>query len=137
MCWSSITRNRRQRTSAFPSSLAIVAAGMPSCKFESRLAGDVTIIDLSGRLTLGDPVASFRDEVSAQVSAQVSGKIVLNLAGLDYIDSAGLGELIATNKSASLRLVNVSKRVEDLMRLSNCHSLFAIHPNEQSAIADF
>ena len=109
---------------------------MPYCQFESRKAGDVIIVDLTGRLTLGDPVTNFRGMLS-RISVEGPRKIVLNLAGLDYIDSAGLGELIAANKSASIRLMNVSKRVEDLMRLSNCYSLFAIHPDEQSAIADF
>src|SRR6185295_14091110 len=99
-------------------------------------AGDVTVIGVSGRLTLGDPVFSLR-ETLATVSAAGHDNVILHLGGLDYIDSAGLGELIQATKRFSLKLVNVPKRVIDLMQLSKTYPLFKIHPDEESAIAGF
>lgn len=97
--------------------------------FRVRAAGDITVIDISGRLTLGDPVDGFLESVTACRS----GKMILNLSELAYIDSAGLGELIAVNKQSQVRLVNVPKRVEDLLRLTGNYALFNVQADEQAA----
>ena len=104
--------------------------------FKLRRAGDVTIIDITGRLTLGEPVTNFRDTIST-ISAEGTEKVILNLQGLDYIDSSGIGELIHTSKLVSVRLINVPKRVADLLRLTNCYALFDVRQDEQTAITSF
>lgn len=103
-----------------------------NASFHSKSNGDVVIIDAAGRLTLGEPVESLRNAVG-----NAAKKVILNLEKLDYIDSAGLGELIFLNKRIDLRLVTLPKRVEDLLRLTGSYALFNIQPDEQSALASF
>ena len=101
--------------------------------FNLRSAGDIRIIEVTGRLTLGDPVTNFRETIST-ISAEGITKVILNLQGLAYIDSSGIGELIHTNKLVSIRLINVPKRVADLLRLTNSYSLFDVRQDEQTAL---
>lgn len=96
--------------------------------FEARREGDVLVLDICGRLTLGEPVTRFQEIVVGE------RKVVLNLRGLEYLDSAGLGEVIRRNREATMRLVNVPKRVRDLLLLTGTEGLFNIQPDEQSAV---
>jgi anti-sigma B factor antagonist len=100
---------------------------MQAC-FAARREGDVLVLEIGGRLTLGGPVDQFQEEVAG------NRKIVLNLSGLEYLDSAGLGEFISLSRHATLRLVNVPKRVRDLLQLTGSEALFNIQPDEQAAI---
>lgn len=104
--------------------------------FQIRQTGEITLIDIVGRLTLGDPVTGLRDALSKGY-ANGRGKVILNLGGLEYMDSAGLGELIFVNKRSPLKLLNVPKRVEDLLRLTGSYALFDVQPDEQTAISSF
>lgn len=96
--------------------------------FAARQEGDVLVVEIGGRLTLGEPVDRFGEIVAR------SRNVVLNLSALEYLDSAGLGELIALSRQAMLRLVNVPKRVSDLLQLTGSQALFDIRPDEQAAI---
>jgi anti-sigma B factor antagonist len=88
----------------------------------TRLVGDVTIVDLSGRIALGDGSAGLRDLIRNLVS-EGNKKILLNLRNVDYIDSSGLGELVSAftsmrSKGGELKLLNLTKRVHDLLQIT-------------------
>src|SRR5581483_1030967 len=97
-----------------------------SVKMGTRGVKGVVIVDLSGRVTMGEACAAIRDEIRDQV-AQGSHKILLNLAEVSYIDSAGLGELTAAftsvkNRGGELKLVNLTKRVHDVMQITKLYT---------------
>jgi anti-sigma B factor antagonist len=112
-----------------------------SLKISTREADGVKIIDLAGRLTLGDTSVSIRDEVRTEIDGG-SLKMLLNLGEVAYIDSAGLGELISaytsvTNRGGELKLLNLTKRVHDLMQITKLYTVFDVFDNENEAIASF
>ena len=112
-----------------------------SLKLSTREVNDVVIIDLTGQITLGEACATLRDELHDQMT-QGAKKIVLNLAGVSYIDSAGLGELTAAftsvrNRSGALKLLNLTKRVHDLMQITKLYTVFDVYDDEKKAIASF
>ena len=106
-----------------------------------RDAGGVTVVDLSGRLTLGEGSALLRKTVRELLDANRSN-IVLNLADVVYIDSAGSGELVSAftavkNRSGSLKLLQLTKKVHDLLQLTKLFTVFDVYPDEKSAIRSF
>ena len=112
-----------------------------SLKMSNREVNGIVIIDLSGQLTLGESSAAIRDEVRDQTS-QGSRKILLNLANVTYIDSAGLGELTAAytsvkNRGGELKLLNLTKRVHDLMQITKLYTVFDVYDDEKKAITSF
>ena len=112
-----------------------------SMTMSSREVNGVSIIDLSGRLTMGETCAAIREEVHDAVS-QGARKILLNLADVSYIDSAGLGELTAAftsvkNRGGALKLLNLTKRVHDLMQITKLYTVFDVYDDERAAIASF
>ena len=112
-----------------------------SLKLNTREVNDVIIIDLSGRLTMGEACAAIRDEIRDEIS-QGHRKILLNLADVSYIDSAGLGELTAAytttkNREGQLKLLNLTKRVQDLMQITKLYTVFDVHDDERKAIGSF
>ncbi len=112
-----------------------------SLKMRTREAQEVVVIDLSGQITLGEASASIRDEIRDQL-ANGSRKILLNLAEVTYIDSAGLGELTSAytsvkNRGGSLKLLNLTKRVHDLMQITKLYTVFDVYDDEKKAIASF
>jgi anti-sigma B factor antagonist len=112
-----------------------------SFKMSTRETHDISIIDLSGQLTMGDACAGIRDEVRDELG-QGTRKIILNLADVTYIDSAGLGELTAAftsvnNRDGKLKLLNLTKRVRDLMQITKLYTVFDVYDDEKKAIASF
>ncbi|HYZ86511.1 MAG TPA: STAS domain-containing protein [Bryobacteraceae bacterium] len=112
-----------------------------SLSVSTRTVSDVTILDLDGRITLGDGTATLRDAVRGLASKDVK-KIVLNLGNVTYIDSAGLGELVGCrttvhNAGGTLKLLNLQKKVQDLMQITKLYTIFEAFDNEQAAIASF
>lgn len=112
-----------------------------SLKMSTREVHGIVIIDLSGQLTLGEASAAIRDEVRDQTSQGIH-KILLNLGDISYIDSAGLGELTAAytsvkNRGGELKLLNLTKRVHDLMQITKLYTVFDVHDDEKKAIASF
>ncbi|MBI3684643.1 MAG: STAS domain-containing protein [Acidobacteria bacterium] len=100
----------------------------------------VTIIDMAGRLTLGEPTFMLREAVRSE--GEKSKKLLLNLEGVSYIDSAGLGELagcLATmaGRGGAIKLVHVQKRLTELMQITRLCTLFEIHDNEPAALASY
>ena len=112
-----------------------------SLKLNTREVNDILIIDLSGKLTMGESVAAIRDEIHDEVTQGVR-KVLLNLADVSYIDSAGLGELTASytsvrNRGGELKLLNLTKRVRDLMQITKLYTVFDVYDDEKKAIASF
>jgi anti-sigma B factor antagonist len=108
---------------------------------KAREIGDVVVIDVSGRITLGEGNVMLRDIVRELVEKQ-NKRIVLNLGEVNYIDSSGMGELVKAhttvrNKGGQLKLVNLNKRVSDLLHMTRLSSVFDIHDSEAAAISSF
>ena len=112
-----------------------------SLKMSTREVKDVIIIDLVGQLTMGEASAAIRDEVRDEIGHGYK-KILLNLAEVTYIDSSGLGELTSSytsvkNRDGELKLVNLTRRVHDLMQITKLYTVFDVYDDEKKAIASF
>ena len=110
-------------------------------QIEERSAGDVTVLDLKGKMTLGEGDELLKDKIGSLVS-QGRKKILLNLEAVPYIDSAGLGEIVRTYTSISrqggrLKLLNVSKRIQDLLVITKLITIFDSYDGEAEAVASF
>jgi anti-sigma B factor antagonist len=107
----------------------------------TRENGGVTIVDFSGRITLGDGSAMLRKTIR-ELSGSGQKKILLNLADVDYIDSAGIGELVSAYSSVrsaggELKLLNLTKRVNDLLQITRLFTVFDVQSEEWTAIHSF
>ncbi len=112
-----------------------------SLKVNVRQAGDVAVVDLSGKITLGEGSGALRDTI-ADVSGKGNKNILLNMADVTYIDSAGLGELVGsytsvTNKGGQLKLVALQNKIKDLMQITKLHTVFMVFETEDEAIASY
>ena len=102
---------------------------------------DVAILELSGRMVLGDETALFRNAVRELVAAG-NKKILLNLGGVSYIDSSGLGELVGAftavrREGGQIKLLNLQKRVRDVVQIVKLETLFEPFDDETAALASF
>jgi anti-sigma B factor antagonist len=107
----------------------------------SREVDGVTVLDLSGRITLGEGSVQLRDAIRDLIG-KGQKSILLNLSEVNYIDSSGLGELVsayttARNQGAALKLLGLSKKVNDLLQLTKLYTVFDIYDDEASAIASY
>jgi anti-sigma B factor antagonist len=112
-----------------------------SFKATIREVGDVTVIDMDGRITLGEGSSLLRDLVRESLGKSRK-KIVMNLAGINYIDSTGLGELVSgyrlvKSQGGELKLLNLNKKVTDLLQITKLYTVFDIHNQEAQAVASF
>jgi anti-sigma B factor antagonist len=112
-----------------------------SVKLTTRQVGDVTVIDVAGRITLGEGSSVLRDAMRDLVS-KGQKKILLNLGEVSYIDSSGIGELVSgfttvTNGGGALKLLNLNKRVKDLLQITKLYTVFDVHEDEAGAIRSF
>jgi len=112
-----------------------------SVKLTTRQIGDVSVVDVAGRITLGEGSSALRDSVRDMVS-KGQKKILLNLGEVSYIDSSGIGELVSafttvTNGGGQLKLLNLTKRVKDLLQITKLYTVFDVHDSEVSAIRSF
>jgi anti-sigma B factor antagonist len=110
-------------------------------QIHQRSVGDVTIIDLNGKMTLGEGDELLRDKVNSLI-AQGQKKLVLNLAEVPYIDSAGLGEIVRTYTTVSrqggvLKLLSLTKRIQDLLAITKLLTIFETFDTEDEAIKSF
>ena len=107
----------------------------------TRLVGGVTIVDLSGRIVLGEGSAGLRDLLRKLVSEGIK-KILLNLRNVDYIDSSGLGELVSAftsmrSQGGELKLLNLTKRVRALLQITKLLTVFDITDDEATSVKSF
>ncbi|HEY4381699.1 MAG TPA: STAS domain-containing protein [Acidobacteriaceae bacterium] len=112
-----------------------------SMKVATRQVDGVTILDLSGRITLGEGSVTLRDTVH-DVIAKGSKHILLNLENISYIDSSGIGELVSAftsvkNAGGDLKLLNLTKKVNDLLQITKLYTVFDIWDNEASAVSAY
>jgi anti-anti-sigma factor len=112
-----------------------------SVKLNTRQVGDVTVIDVSGRITLGEGSSALRD-VLRELVAKGNKKILLNLGDVSYIDSSGIGELVSgfttvANQGGSLKLLSLTKRVKDLLQITKLYTVFDVHEDEAHAVKSF
>ena len=108
---------------------------------KTRQNGDVCLLDVSGKITLGDGSVAIREAVKKLV-ADGTKKIVLNLGDVTYIDSSGIGELVSaftsvSNNGGNLKLLNLTKRVHDLLQITKLYTVFEVFNDEESAVASF
>jgi anti-sigma B factor antagonist len=116
-------------------------AYLVSVKLNVRQVGDVSVVDVAGRITLGEGSSALRDALRDLVSKGQT-KILLNLGDVSYIDSSGIGELVSgftsvTNGGGTLKLLNLTKRVQDLLQITKLYTVFDVHDSEVSAIRSF
>jgi anti-sigma B factor antagonist len=110
-------------------------------KSTTRQVDGVTIVDLSGRITLGEGSTMLRDIVRDMI-AKGNNKILLNLGDVTYIDSSGIGELVSAfttvrNGGGELKLLNLTKKVHDLLQITKLYTVFDIKDDEAGAIKSF
>jgi anti-sigma B factor antagonist len=106
-----------------------------------RTVSEVTVLDLKGKMTLGEGDELLKDKINSLLS-QGKKKLVLNLEGVPYIDSAGLGEIVRTyttvsRQGGSLKLLNLTKRIEDLLSITKLLTVFETFDTEPEAIKSF
>jgi anti-sigma B factor antagonist len=112
-----------------------------SLHIATREVSHVTILDVNGRITLGDETERLRDTIRKLISAGKK-KIVLNLANVDFIDSSGVGELVSSftavrNAGGDLKLLNLSKKVHDILNVTKLYTVFDIKDDEFTAVKSF
>ena len=110
-------------------------------QIDERVVDGVTILDLKGKLTLGEGDELLKDKINSLI-LQVRKKIVLNLAEVPYIDSAGLGEIVRTyttvsRQGGSLKLLNLTKRITDLLSITKLLTVFETFESENDAVRSF
>lgn len=109
-------------------------------KLSTRIVDGVTIVDCGGRIVFGDESALLRDTVKKLIGE--NSRIVLNLSGTNYIDSGGLGTLVALyttarNSGGAVKLVNLTQRVGDLLQVTKLVTVFEVFDSEQKAVESF
>ena len=112
-----------------------------SATLNTRQVGDVTVIDCAGRITLGEGSSTLRDTIR-DLSGKGNKKILLNLAEISYIDSSGIGELVSSfttvsNAGGSMKLLKLTKRVQDLLQITKLYTVFEVFDDEAAAIRSF
>ena len=110
-------------------------------QIDERTVGDVVVLDVKGRITLGDGDGLLKDKVNSLLN-QGRKKIVLNLAEVPYIDSAGLGEIVRTyttvsRQGGSLKLLSLTKRITDLLAITKLLTVFETFESENDAVQSF
>ena len=108
---------------------------------QERVVGSVTVLDLSGKLVLGDGDTLLKDKIHSLVF-QGRKQIALNMGGVNYMDSSGLGALVASsvtakNNGAQIKLVSLTKRLQDLLSIAKLLTVFEAYDSEAEAINSF
>ena len=114
---------------------------MAELDLKERQAGDVTILDLSGEVRIGEGSISLRDSIRKLADAG-KNKVLLNLAGVKYMDSSGVGELIANyttirRQGGQLKLLNLTDRIQNILVITKLLTVFDSYDNEAEALKSF
>lgn len=112
-----------------------------SFKATARESSGVSLVDVSGRITLGEGSSMLREMVRDLLN-KGQKKIILNLGDVTYIDSSGIGELVSgfttvRNQGGELKLLHLTKRVHDLLQITKLYTVFEVHTEESAAINSF
>jgi len=110
-------------------------------KSSSRQIDGITVLDLSGRITLGEGSVILRDTIR-ELIGRGQKKILLNLGDVSYIDSSGIGELVSAfttvrNQGGELKLLNLTKKVHDLLQITKLYTVFDVKDDEAAAVKSF
>ncbi len=110
-----------------------------SLSLKTRRFEDVVVLDLSGKLTIGEPVLLLRENLRSGVS-EGERKFILNLGEVNYIDSSGLGELVSSyttirNKGGDVKLLKLTSKTKDLLQMTKLLTVFDVYEDEAKAIA--
>jgi anti-sigma B factor antagonist len=114
---------------------------MAELNISVRQAGDVTILDLEGKVTIGEGSIALRTEVRNLI-AEGKTKVLLNMSGISYCDSSGLGELVSsfsavTRDGGSMKLLNLTKKLKELMSITKLLTVFENFEDEETALASY
>ena len=114
---------------------------MSQLNIKERQEGDVTILDLSGKITIGEGSVQLREAVRGLLDAGRK-KILLNLGDVAYVDSSGIGELVSSytttnNQGGQLKLLNLTKKIQDLLMITKLLTVFETFDNEPAALASY
>jgi len=114
---------------------------MAELNIRERQAGDVTILDLEGRITIGDGNVSLRNAIRRLIQ-EGKKKILLNLAGVSYIDSSGIGELVSSyttigREKGQLKLLNLTQKIKELLVITKLLTVFDTYDDESAALNSF
>ncbi|MFN0111664.1 MAG: STAS domain-containing protein [Blastocatellia bacterium] len=110
-------------------------------EIRERVFSEVTMLDLIGKITIGDGSVQLRESIGCLLDAG-RNRIVLNLTGVSYVDSSGIGELVSSltttkNNGGKLKLLNPPKKIKDLLMITKLLTVFEIHEDEQTAIESY
>ncbi len=112
-----------------------------SLKAIVRQVDSVTVVDVSGRITLGEECKQLREVIRGQL-AKNHKNLLLNLADVTYIDSSGIGELVSaytaiSNQGGQLKLLKLTKKVHDLLQITKLYTVFDVYDDETAAVSSF
>jgi anti-sigma B factor antagonist len=112
-----------------------------SLTINQRTAGDVSVLDLSGKITIGAGSVQLRDAVRKLIEGGHK-KILLNLGDVSYVDSSGIGELVSSftttsNAGGSLKLLNLTKKIQDLLAITKLLTVFETFTSEEEALKSY
>jgi anti-sigma B factor antagonist len=114
---------------------------MAELTIKERQAGDITILDMSGKVTIGEGSVALRTAVR-RLLEEGKKKILLNLGGVGYIDSSGIGELVSSytaisNAGGQLKLLNLTQKLQDLLGITKLLTVFDVYDNESDALGSY
>ena len=114
---------------------------MAELNIRERQAGDVTILDLEGKITIGEGNVALRTAVRKLVS-EGKKKVLLNLSGVSYMDSSGIGELVSSytaisNSGGELKLLKLTQKIKDLLTITKLLTVFDVYEDEEEALASY
>lgn len=114
---------------------------MAELNIKERQAGDVTVLDLDGRITIGEGSVALRSAIRRLVE-EGKKRILLNLGGVGYVDSSGIGELVSSftavqKEGGELKLLNLTQKIKDLLAITKLLTVFDTYDDEQTALESF
>jgi anti-sigma B factor antagonist len=114
---------------------------MAELNIRERQAGDVTILDMDGKITIGEGSVAVRSAIR-RLLEEGKKKILLNVAGVGYVDSSGIGELVSSyttinREGGQLKLLNLTQKIQDLLAITKLLTVFDVYEDEASALNSF
>lgn len=114
---------------------------MAELKINERQSGNVTVLDMEGRITIGEGSVTLRNEIRRLVG-EGKKNLVLNLGGVGYLDSSGIGELVSSftavgKEGGTLKLLNLTQKIQDLLAITKLLTVFETFENEADAVGSF
>ena len=115
---------------------------MAELNINERQAGDVTVLDMSGKITIGEGSVALRTAIR-RLLEEGKKRILLNLAGVSYVDSSGIGELVSSytaigkEEGGQLKLLNLTQKIQDLLTITKLLTVFDVYDNEAEALNSY